>query len=494
MKSAAFVLYGIYFITVLWILVSGLIQLHLFWHARKSFKKPINKEKLQLPFISIQVPVYNEKFVIQGLLNSLARLDYPKQQFEIQVLDDSTDETSLIIDDQITWLRTAGFNVSVIRRINRRGYKAGALQHGLPLCKGEYIVIFDADFRPPAGFLKDMIPYFNDSNVGLVQARWSHLNKEQNFLTRIQTFLLDMHFTVEQAGRQNAGYFINFCGTAGIWRKQCILDAGGWDGNVLSEDLDLSYRAQLIGWKVIYDHDIEVPAELPSVIEAFKVQQFRWTKGIAQVARKTLAHVWKLSLPIDKKLHSTFHLLSSYLFPCLLLNAFLALPVLIFRNQYPEFVTLTNYTAIGGLNMLILTFLYYKSANRSNIDNVQFFKHYPLFLVVYMGMSIQNTIAVLQGMLGVRSAFIRTPKFSANPTTTAYHNKKVSWITIVEMAFLFYFLYAIGLSFYLRDYFLLIFFIMMACGLSILIYKSLAMSNLGPIIKKRFSFAIRSIL
>jgi cellulose synthase/poly-beta-1,6-N-acetylglucosamine synthase-like glycosyltransferase len=480
MKSLAFVVYGIYILTILWILINGFIQLHLFWHAQKQ--NSIRRRTLhpQLPFVSIQVPVYNEKYVIKGLLQSLTHLDYPKHLYEIQVLDDSTDETSSIIDHYIIDLKNKCSDVQVIRRENRKGFKAGALQYGLTRCKGELIAIFDADFRPPATFLKDMIPHFGHAEVGLVQARWGHLNKEQNFLTRIQTLLLDMHFTVEQAGRHNAGYFINFCGTAGIWRKKCIMEAGGWDGDILSEDLDLSYRAQLKGWTVVYDQDIQVPAELPAVIDAFKIQQFRWTKGIAQVAKKTLGRVWESPIPFNKKLHSTFHLLSSSLFPCLLVNALLTLPVLVLRNLYPDFKVLTDYTAFGGLNLLVLTFLYYKSATKDNNTGAVFFMHYPIFLVVYLAMSVQNTIAVLQGLWGIRSAFIRTPKFSGTPyTVTSYQNKKVSWITFIELAVLCYFLYAIGLSVFLGDYFLIAFFMMMAWGLSILVFKSLETKMMG---------------
>jgi cellulose synthase/poly-beta-1,6-N-acetylglucosamine synthase-like glycosyltransferase len=462
-------------LTMLWILVNGLIQLQLLWYARRKNQKSDKAGQLSHSFISIQVPVYNEKYVIDGLLTSLAQLDYPYNLFEIQVLDDSTDETSAIIDHKIIELRSKGIDAYVLRRKNREGFKAGALQHGLSLCKGELICIFDADFRPPYHFIKDTIPYFNDEKVGLVQARWAHLNQEQNFLTRIQTLLLDMHFTVEQAGRHNAGYFINFCGTAGIWRKQCIVEAGGWDGDVLSEDLDLSYRAQINGWKVIFDQDIEVPAELPSVMEAFKIQQFRWTKGIAQVAKKTLGNVWEQPLPFDKKLHSTFHLLSSSLFLCLFINALLTVPLLFLRNSYPEFVTLTNYTAFGGLNLLVLTFIYYKSSSKPKKRDSKFFFHYTLFLVIYLAMSVQNAIAVLQGLFGVRSAFVRTPKFSMHGNSaSAYLNKKINWITIFEIALLSYFLYAIGLSFYLDDYFLLLFFLMMSWGLGILVYESLA--------------------
>lgn len=474
MKEVGYVLYGLYVLTILWLLITSLVQLHLLWHSRKRKKGEINFVPSELPFISIQVPVYNEKYVIEGLLQSLAQFDYPKDLYEIQILDDSTDETSFIIDQQVTQLEKEALAISVLRRGSRQGFKAGALQYGLPFCKGDLIAIFDADFRPPKDFLKTLLPHFKEDKVGLVQARWGHLNKEQNFLTRIQTFLLDTYFSVEQAGRHNAGYFTNFCGTAGIWRKQCIVDAGNWDGSVLSEDLDLSYRAQLKGWQMVYEPNMVVPAELPAVMEAFKIQQFRWTKGIAQTSRKTLRQILALPLPLGKKLHSIFHLLSSFLFLCLLLNALLTVPLLIWRNQYEEFVDLTNLTAISGINLLTLSFLYYQGTKGTHRKPSQFFINYPIFLVVYLGMSAQNAVAALQGLLGYSSAFVRTPKFSATGATkTNYLAKKISWTTFWELGLLTYFLAGIGLSFYLDDYFLLLFFCMISWGLMILIYQSL---------------------
>jgi cellulose synthase/poly-beta-1,6-N-acetylglucosamine synthase-like glycosyltransferase len=246
LKLLGYLFFGIYAITSVWLLINGLVQLHLLWHYKnRKRKKSAKALPLTLPFVSIQVPVYNEKYVIARLLQALARLDYPKDKFEIQVLDDSTDETISIIDKEAVQLQKENVNITVLRREERKGYKAGALQYGLPFCKGELIAIFDADFIPGPQFLNSLVPHFSKADIGLVQARWEHLNREQNPLTRIQTFLLDTHFSIEQTGRFEAGYFINFCGTAGIWRKACIEEAGGWDGSVLSEDLDLSYRAQL---------------------------------------------------------------------------------------------------------------------------------------------------------------------------------------------------------------------------------------------------------
>ena len=488
MKLLGLVVLGIYLASTTWLLITAFAQLHLLYLAKKQ-KSLFRKSIGVLPFVTIQLPVYNEKYVIDDLLHSISQLDYPKHLFEIQILDDSTDETSAIIDQISSRLKSEGYDLSVLRRTDRKEFKAGALQYGLQYAKGDLIAIFDADFRPAPKFLKEMTPHFQHAKVGLVQAKWGHLNKEQNFLTRIQTYLLDMHFLVEQAGRYNADYFINFCGTAGIWRRQCIVDAGGWDGKVLSEDLDLSYRAQLKGWKIVYDKTVEVKAQLPSVIEAFKIQQFRWTKGMAQTAKKTLHAVWHMQLPPLKKMHSMFHLLGSFTFVCLFINALLTVPLLLLRNYYSGFVQLTNYTAIGVLNLGALAFLYYKSCTTEQKSIGKFLLNYPLFMVVYLAMSIQNTIAVLQGVFGMRTPFVRTPKFNDNKQAdNSYVNKKKSWLNYLELGLLVYFIAGIGLSLWLKDYFMIMFFLMISTGLSILLYHSFSVSKWKDLFNLQLQF------
>jgi hypothetical protein len=310
--------------------------------------------------------------------------------------------------------------------------------------------------------------------VGLVQARWTHLNKEENYLTQIQTFLLDTHFSVEQSGRAKAGYCINFCGTAGIWRKQCIEDAGGWDGAVLSEDLDLSYRAQLKGWKLEYDQSTEVPAELPSAMEAFKIQQFRWTKGMAQTSRKTIKSILTSDYPALKKLHAVCHLLGSFVFVCLFINALLTIPLLFLRNIFPEFVYMTRFSLFTSFNLIALTLVYYNGTMSNRKNGNSFWTYYPAFLVIYMGLSVQNAIAVMQGLAGKASAFIRTPKASsATVAHNMYLERRVNWITLVELGVFFYFIYGISVSFYLGDYFMLLFFLMISYGVGFIVYESL---------------------
>lgn len=464
-------LFGIYLLLMIWLLANALVQVHLWWLSRKKPDKIKVPVTCPLPFVTIQVPVYNEKYVVEGLLRSLANLQYPIDRFEILVLDDSTDETVFLVDRKIAELQFRGITARVIRRKDRSGYKAGALQESLSQCRGELIALFDADFRPSPSFLLDLIPYFSEPKTGLVQARWGHLNREQNFLTRIQSYLLETYFTIEQAGRFNGGLYTNFCGTAGIWRKACIRDAGGWDGHVLSEDLDLSYRAQLKGWKITYVQDVVVPAELPATMDAFKVQQARWTKGIIQVCRKNGKQVALSPESFGKKLHAFFHLTSSFIFPCLLVSGLLTVPLLLLRQADPVFITLTNMAAFAGINLLLLTLVFYKG-QKENKDS-RFWRFYPVFMVVYMGLSVQNSLSVWQGFFGKASAFIRTPKYaSQQAATTAYFLKKENRTLLAELVLFFYFLGGVGLSIYLQDYFYLLLFLFMLAGLGVLLYHS----------------------
>lgn len=462
---------AVYAFTTLWLFTATALQWHLLWHAKRRRKEFIHKprEENDLPFVTVQVPVYNEKFVIAGLLQSLGQLDYPASLFEIQVLDDSTDETSEIIDAGVARLKTAGFEVSVVRRAVRTGYKAGALQQGLLQAKGDFLAIFDADFRPPDGFLKALLPAFTDPSVGMVQARWAHQNRDENFLTRIQTYLLDLHFGVEQQGRYQAGFFTNFCGTAGVWRKRCIAEAGGWDGTVLSEDLDLSYRAQLKGWRSVYVQSTAVPAQLPSAMEAFKSQQFRWSKGMAQTARKSLVRVLNAKTTLTKKLHGAFHLLGSFTFVCLLVNAVLTVPLLHLRQRSPQFAGLTNCTFAGSVNLLAIVFLYYRSTAAGVRTVGEFLKEYTVFAVVYLALSVQNTVAVLQGFAGVQSPFVRTPK-PVGPERRAYRMKTNATILSLETLALLYFLYGVFASINTGNFFFIGIHLLFCCGLLIVLW------------------------
>lgn len=287
----------VYTVAIVLIFMYALAQLNLLYNYLSSKKVTDNSKTFdfsnpeEIPLVTIQLPVFNEMYVMDRLLDNIALIDYPKDKLEIQVLDDSTDETVQTTFEHVEKLKQTGLNIQHITRTDRSGFKAGALKEGLEVAKGEFIAIFDADFLPKPNWLKRTIPYFKDKKIGVVQTRWGHINRDYSILTKIQAFALDAHFTLEQVGRSSKGHFINFNGTAGVWRKTCIIDAGNWEGDTLTEDLDLSYRAQLKNWKFKYLEDVETPAELPIIISAARSQQFRWNKGGAENFRKMM---WKI--------------------------------------------------------------------------------------------------------------------------------------------------------------------------------------------------------
>ena len=336
----------IYSIALLLIFLYALAQLNLLFNYLRSKKDEKEAPKFNLtnpeetPFITIQLPVYNELYVMERLLNNIAQIDYPLDKLEIQVLDDSTDESFEQTKNHIAALQKNGIPIFHVSRENRTGFKAGALKEGLKTAKGEYIAIFDADFLPKTDWLLKTVPYFKDPEIGVVQTKWAHLNKDYSLLTRVQAFALDVHFTLEQAGRNNKGHFINFNGTAGIWRKECIVDAGNWQGDTLTEDLDLSYRAQLKNWKFKYLEEVETPAELPVVISAARSQQFRWNKGGAENFQKMSWKVIKSkNIPFKTKIHGLLHLLNSTMFLSVLVVALLSIPMLYIKNEYAHLKT-----------------------------------------------------------------------------------------------------------------------------------------------------------
>ncbi len=331
----------IYSVALLLIFMYALAQLNLLFNYLSSKKETDSCEKFDLsnpneiPYVTIQLPVYNEMYVMDRLLDNIAEIDYPKDKLEIQVLDDSTDETIESTKAHVEKIQATGIDIKHITRVDRTGFKAGALKAGLKTAKGDFIAIFDSDFLPKKDWLKRTVPYFKDSQIGVVQTRWGHINRNYSILTKIQAFALDAHFTLEQVGRNSKGHFINFNGTAGIWRKTCILDAGNWEGDTLTEDLDLSYRAQLKNWKFKYLEDVETPAELPVVISAARSQQFRWNKGGAENFKKMRWRVIKSkNIPTKTKVHGLLHLLNSTMFLNILIVGVLSIPMLYIKNEY----------------------------------------------------------------------------------------------------------------------------------------------------------------
>ncbi len=469
MILVGYMVFLVYAVTSIWLMLNACIQLHLLYKisfARKQSQQVKVRDTDDYPEVLVQIPLYNEPSVVERLLQSIFKLNYPADKITIQILDDSTDRTSVIIDKFLE-KKDLPFNYQLVRRPDRSGFKAGALQYGLQRSAAELVAIFDADFIPSPDFLYKLLPYFNDKQIGLVQARWGHINQNENFLTRVQSILLDAYFSIEQYARHHSGYFLNFCGTAGIWRRSCIEDVGGWDGSVLSEDLDLSYRAQMKGWKIVYDDNVEVPAELPGAVSAFKTQQFRWTKGMAQISKKNFKQLLNTSIPVIKKIHGIFHLLSNLVFVCMFVNVLFAAPLLYFRNEIPNIAMLSKYMMIASLALVLLTLFYYKGATaKGNLSSRDFIKYYPLFLVVYMGMSVQNTIAIFQGFLGKESEFIRTPKSDE----IIQEKARLTWINMAEVALLIYCIASIFFSFYLNDFWMMLFLLMMSYGLILLLW------------------------
>lgn len=437
----------------------------------------------EIPHVTIQLPIYNELYVVERLLENISKIEYPTNKLEIQVLDDSTDESVNDTAAKIKELRKSGLDILHIRRENRTGFKAGALKEGLTQAKGEFIAIFDADFLPDPDWLKKTVIYFKDPEIGVVQTRWGHLNRDYSLLTKIQAFALDAHFTLEQVGRNSKGHFINFNGTAGIWRKECIIDAGNWEGDTLTEDLDLSYRAQLKNWKFKYLEDVETPAELPVVISAARSQQFRWNKGGAENFRKM---VWKVlttkNIPLKTRLHGVLHLLNSTMFLCVLTVALLSIPMLYIKNTFGHlawFFDVTSFFIASTIILFICYWFTYRNIQGGGFDNfIDYIRMFFTFFSVAMGFSLHNSVAVLEGHIGKRSEFVRTPKFNIKNLTDSwkgnkYIRKNLSANTLLEAVLMFYFLFGMYSAVPLNDFGLFPFHFMLFLGFGFVFYKSL---------------------
>ncbi len=487
--TIAYIIIAVYGIALLLIFFYSLAQLNLLVNYL-GYKRQIQiapkfnlLDPREIPFVTIQLPVYNEEYVMERLLENIAKIEYPKSKLEIQVLDDSTDDSVNDTADRIQALQEAGLDIQHIRRENRQGYKAGALKEGLKIAKGDFIAIFDADFLPAPDWLKKTVIYFKDEEIGVVQTRWGHINREYSVLTRIQAFALDAHFTLEQVGRNAKGHFINFNGTAGIWRKECIIDAGNWEGDTLTEDLDLSYRAQLKNWKFKYLEDVETPAELPVVMSAARSQQFRWNKGGAENFRKTVWNVISAkNISFKTKFHGVMHLLNSSMFLCVFTVALLSIPILYIKNMFGHLAWVFDIISLFIVSTVILFICYwftYKSIQGSSFDKfVDYIKLFFTFFSVALGFSLHNSIAVLEGHMGKRSEFVRTPKFNLNSITDSwkgnkYLTKKLSPNMILEAALMVYFLFGMYSAIPLNDFGLFPFHFMLFLGFGFVFFKSL---------------------
>lgn len=422
-------------------------------HTRKrTGKKP---DFSFCPTVTVQLPVYNELYVVERLIRKVAALNYPKEKLEIQVLDDSTDETTDIIQRCVREFRDRGLNIYSIHRKKRDGYKAGALKEGLRSAHGEFVAVFDADFLPDSDFLTKCIPHFSAPRVGMVQTRWGHINENYSLLTKVIAIGIDGHFQIEQDSRYSSGLFLNFNGTAGIWRRQCIEDAGGWQDDTLTEDLDLSYRAQLRGWKLVFLGDVVSPAEVPVQINAFKRQQFRWAKGSIQCSRKLLPGLLSSEFSIFKKFQALVHLTYYAVHPLMVMLLLLILPIIMLSGQHLSTLYYLNFLSIGAFGPLSMYAISQRELYKGWKTRM---KYLPVLTFLGTGISANNTKAVIEGLFNRKGTFQRTPKFGIETDTDEWEGKKYKlsfpMITVIEAGLGAYALVALYFSLRAGSYFL----------------------------------------
>lgn len=407
----------------------------------KYRKKRVDQPLLHfnaLPPVTIQLPLYNERYVVERLIDEVTKMDYPKHLLQIQVLDDSTDDTHAFAEGLVERYHALGFPIEYRHRGNRHGYKAGALQEGLETATGEFVAVFDADFVPPPDFLLRTIHHFADPKVGVVQTRWSYLNRDYNFLTEVEAILLDGHFILEHGARSRAGYFFNFNGTAGILRRAMIDDAGGWQHDTLTEDSDLSYRAQLKGWRFVYMPGLDCPSELPVEIHGFQVQQSRWAKGLTQCAKKLLPDILRAKIPWRVKMEAFLHLTPNISYPLMIVVSALMLPVMIVRFYMGPFqmvlidlpLIVASFWSISAFYVIAQRELYPKTWKRTLL-------FLPMLMAVGVGLTLINTRAVLEALLGVQTSFVRTPKYAIEGQQVRKMEKRYrgrsGWLPYIEI-------------------------------------------------------------
>ncbi|WP_459944215.1 cellulose synthase family protein [Desulfocastanea catecholica] len=451
----------------------NVLQLNLLFHYTRKKKPacPPPLDELVLPFVTIQLPLFNEPYVAERLVDNIVAMEYPRDRFEVQILDDSTDETTRLCEKKAEQYRKKGFDIHVLHRTDRSGYKAGALSKGLVQAKGEFVAIFDADFLPDKKFLQNTVPYFQDKQVGVVQTRWTHLNENYSLFTKLQALQLNVHFTIEQMGRKSAQHFLQFNGTAGIWRKQAIDDAGGWKADTLTEDLDLSYRAQLKNWQIVYLEDVEAPAELPVEMNGIRSQQFRWMKGGAENARRMTPIILRSDLNLTTKLHALAHLFNSSIFVAVLMLAFTSIALLPFLDN-PRIDTRILSVSLLGLTGVAAVFFYANIKLLPRPLSLQqvlaLIGYFPILLVMSMGLSFHNSIAVIEGYMGIKSSFVRTPKYNivgrTRLTTDGRQKIPISNNLIIEGLLTLLFCAGLLMGFRFKEYSFFVFHLMLALG------------------------------
>ncbi len=422
---------------------------YLYYRYKRNRPQP-QGQFAELPTVTVQLPLFNEMYVATRLLDAVAKIDWPRDRFEIQVLDDSTDETQEICRAKVAELRAEGVDIHYIHRTDRTGFKAGALEHGLQTAKGQFVLVYDADFLPQPDILHETVPFFADDKVGMVQVRWGHVNRDFSRLTQIQALMLDGHFVIEHTARHRSGRFFNFNGTAGIWRRAAIADAGGWSHDTLTEDMDLSYRAQLRGWQFVYLPDVVSDAELPVEMNSFKSQQFRWAKGSIQVAKKLLPTILRADVPWGVKMEAFFHLTNNFAYPLLLLLSLLLLPNLLVRTHHGwREVLIIDLPLFFGTTLSIASF-YITSQREIDRDGwPKTLKRLPLVMSLGIGLCINQTRAVIEALFGRTSGeFVRTPKHGVRERFERWTAKKYraskTIIPMVEVSFAAYFAVAMA--------------------------------------------------
>jgi cellulose synthase/poly-beta-1,6-N-acetylglucosamine synthase-like glycosyltransferase len=448
---------------------------HRYWMVYLYYKHKKNKTTepaghfAELPRVTVQLPIFNEQYVVERLLDAVCRLDYPKDKLDIQLLDDSTDETVEVARLLVERYAALGHPVQYLHRDNREGFKAGALAEGLKTAKGEFVAIFDADFVPPPDFLLKCIHHFTDPTVGMVQTRWTHINRHYSLLTEVEAILLDGHFVLEHSGRARSGVFFNFNGTAGMWRRCAIDEAGGWEHDTLTEDTDLSYRAQLIGWKFVYLQDVECPAELPVEMTAFKTQQARWAKGLIQVSKKILPRVLKSNVSRHQKIEAWYHLTANLSYPLMIVLSVLLMPAMIIRFYQGWFQMLyidlplfmASTFSISSFYLVSQKELFPKSWLRSLL-------YLPLLMSLGIGLTITNTRAVLEALVGKQTSFVRTPKYRVeskkDKVGAKKYRKRLGWVPWIELLIGTYFALAVFYAIDNENYFTIPFLLLFVIG------------------------------
>jgi len=442
---------------------------YLYFKYKKNYNPNPVKLFDELPRVTVQLPIYNEQFVIDRLIEAICAMEYPKDRLEIQVLDDSTDETTAVASGLVERYAALGHPIVYLHRTNRHGYKAGALDEGLKVAKGEYVAIFDADFVPPTDWLMKVIHHFAEPGIGMVQTRWTHLNRDYSMLTQIEAILLDGHFVLEHGARVRTGDYFNFNGTAGMWRIQAIVDGGGWQHDTLTEDTDLSYRSQLAGWKFKYLPEVECPSELPIEMTAFKTQQARWAKGLIQTSIKVLPLMFKADVPRRIKIEAVYHLTANLSYPLMIVMSALLMPAMICRFYQGWFqMLLIDFPLFTASTFSIAVFYVVSQRELFPKTWMKTFLYLPFLMALGIGLTVTNFKAVMEALFGIKSAFARTPKYrvakKGEKSQAAKYRKRLVLAPWIEIFLGFYFLLAILYTFSNHNYFTAPFLILFVIG------------------------------